>query len=185
MTALSALSTFQCNSVKARNEGLGAHMAPNAEGLSILAHLMRVLFHRLIYEEAVFDLVDEAADFDSLPNVCIEGVNAPLVASQREGGQTVDHDTYLLPTQQEGSVDVFFPTCFDTLRGIDFMTSSQNEHRSNARLCSIVTTKKFMTDYADLDATTTGSGYNPLLQDFTNTKFLLSRVDVHHDHHDH
>lgn len=62
MTALSALSTFQCNSVKARNEGLGAHMAPNAEGLSILAHLMRVLFHRLIYEEAVFDLVDEAAD---------------------------------------------------------------------------------------------------------------------------
>ena len=126
-----------------------------------------------------------AADFDSLPNVCIEGVNAPLVASQREGGQTVDHDTYLLPTQQEGSVDVFFPTCFDTLRGIDFMTSSQNEHRSNARLCSIVTTKKFMTDYADLDATTTGSGYNPLLQDFTNTKFLLSRVDVHHDHHDH
>ena len=35
-------------------------MAPNAEGLSILAHLMRVLFHRLIYEEAVFDLVDEA-----------------------------------------------------------------------------------------------------------------------------
>ena len=60
-------------------------------------------------------------DFDSLPNVCIEGVNAPLVASQREGGQTVDHDTYLLPTQQEGSVDVFFPTCFDALGGIDFM----------------------------------------------------------------
>lgn len=62
MTALSALATFQCNSAKVNNPGLGAHMAPNAEGLSILAHLMRLLLQRLIYEEAVFDLVDEAAD---------------------------------------------------------------------------------------------------------------------------
>ena len=31
-------------------------MAPNAEGLSIRASML--LFHRLIYEEAVFDLVD-------------------------------------------------------------------------------------------------------------------------------
>jgi hypothetical protein len=62
MMALSALATFQCNSAKINNVGLGAHMAPNAEGLSILAHLMRVLLQRLIYEEAVFDLVDEAAD---------------------------------------------------------------------------------------------------------------------------
>jgi hypothetical protein len=62
MTALSALATFQCNSAKVNGPGLGAHMAPNAEGLSILAHLMRLLLQRLIYEEAVFDLVDEAAD---------------------------------------------------------------------------------------------------------------------------
>ena len=62
MTALGALATFQCNSAKASAPGLGAHMAPNAEGLSILGHLMRVLFQRLVFEEAVFDLVDEAAD---------------------------------------------------------------------------------------------------------------------------
>ena len=62
MTALGALATFQCNSAKTQTIGLGAHMAPNAEGVSILAHLMRLLFHRLVYEEAVFNLVDEAAD---------------------------------------------------------------------------------------------------------------------------
>lgn len=62
MTALSALATFQRHSVKTGTDGLGHHMAPNAEGLSILAHLMRLLFQRLVYEEAVFDLVDEAAD---------------------------------------------------------------------------------------------------------------------------
>ena len=129
-----------------------------------------------------------AADFDTLPNVRIEGVNAPLVATQRVGGQTDDHDTYLLPERLAGSADVFFPTCFDTLRAIDFATSSQNTHRANARLCTIVTTKKFMTDYADVAATVTGSGYNPLLQDFSNTKFLLSGAPAHphdHDHDDH
>jgi hypothetical protein len=127
-----------------------------------------------------------AADFDALPNVRIEGVNAPLVATQRTGGQTDDLDTYLLPDRLVGSADVFFPTCFDTLRAIDFATSSQNTHRANARLCTILTTKKFMSDYADVAATVTGSGYNPLLQDFLNTKFLLSGAPARHDHdHDH
>jgi hypothetical protein len=45
-----------------------------------------------------------------------------------------------------------------------------------------------MTDYADVAATVTGSGYNPLLQDFSNTKFLLSGAPAHphdHDHDDH
>jgi len=62
MTALGALATFQCNSAKAGDQGLGIHMAHNAQGLTILGHLMRLLFQRLVFEEAVFDLVDEAAD---------------------------------------------------------------------------------------------------------------------------
>ena len=127
-----------------------------------------------------------AADFDTLPSVRIEGVNAPLVARQREGGRTDDLDSYLLPDSLARSADVFFPTCFDTLRSIDFMTSSGNAERSNARLSTIMTTKQFMSEYADVGATKTGSGYNPLLQDFSNTKFLLSRMEGHHDHdHDH
>lgn len=40
--------------------------------------------------------------------------------------------------------------------------------------CEVVSTKEFMRRHADLDATVTGSGYNPLTQDFANTKFFLS-----------
>ena len=38
----------------------------------------------------------------------------------------------------------------------------------------VMTTRQFMEMYADCDATATASGYNPLLQDFSNTKFFLS-----------
>ena len=78
MTALSALATFQCNSVRSQSAGLGAHMAPNAEGLSVLAHLMRLLLQRLVYEEAVFDLVDEAAD-----------ALLPIILSERQAFESV------------------------------------------------------------------------------------------------
>ena len=44
--------------------GLGQHNAPAAErgGVSILAHLMRVVLNRLIFEDASMDLVEAAAD---------------------------------------------------------------------------------------------------------------------------
>lgn len=115
-----------------------------------------------------------AADFDTLPNVRIEGINAPLVASQRKGGQTDDHDSYILSERVAGSADVFFPTCFDTVRGIDFATSGSAGHHEHARIGKILTTKEFMSEYANCDMTRTKSGYNPLLQDFANTKFYLS-----------
>ena len=115
-----------------------------------------------------------AADFDTLPNVRIEGVNAPLVASQRKGGQTDDHNSYILPERVAGSADVFFPTCFDTVRGVDFATSGTTGHHEHARIGKIMTTKEFMSEYANCDMTRTKSGYNPLLQDFANTKFYLS-----------
>ena len=122
-----------------------------------------------------------AADFDALPSVQIQGVNAPLVASQRTGGKTDDYDTYLLPAKHTGSVDVFFPTCFDTLRTIDFSASSKTGERKNARLGRTMTTKQFMSEYADLRATATQSGYNPIVQDFVNTKFYYA-IDHSHDH---
>ena len=36
-------------------------------------------------------------------------------------------------------------------------------------------TAEFMKRFADLPATTTGSGYNPLLRDFTNTSFFFGQ----------
>jgi hypothetical protein len=44
--------------------GLGRHNAPSAErgGVGILAHLMRLVLNRLIFEDASMDLVESAAD---------------------------------------------------------------------------------------------------------------------------
>jgi len=44
-----------------------------------------------------------------------------------------------------------------------------------------MTTKQFMSEYADLRATATQSGYNPIVQDFVNTKFYYA-IDHSHDH---
>jgi hypothetical protein len=38
----------------------------------------------------------------------------------------------------------------------------------------VLSTRAFMERWADVQATATRSGYNPLLQDFANTKFFLS-----------
>ena len=37
-----------------------------------------------------------------------------------------------------------------------------------------MSTRQFMEAHAECAATLTGTGYNPLLQDFANTKFFLT-----------
>ena len=118
-----------------------------------------------------------AADFDSLPGVTMAGRNAPLVAAQADGGRTRDLPTYLA---EVGSADVFFPTDFDALRALDAAarrTVSMNdgvERSENSARGEVLSTRAFMERWADVQATATRSGYNPLLQDFANTKFFLS-----------
>lgn len=118
-----------------------------------------------------------AADFDSLPGVTMAGRNAPLVAAQADGGRTRDLPTYLA---EVGSADVFFPTDFEALRALDAAarrTVSMNdgvERSENSARGEVLSTRAFMERWADVQATATRSGYNPLLQDFANTKFFLS-----------
>ena len=80
---------------------------------------------------------------------------------------------------------MFFPTNFDHLARLDAFARARTgggtkrlENGSSSRLSKpsarVVTTREFMRAYADLGATATGSGYNPLTQDFANTKFFLS-----------
>ena len=118
-----------------------------------------------------------AADFDSLPGVTMAGRNAPLVAAQADGGRTRDLPTYLA---EVGSADVFFPTDFDALRALDAaarrtvsMDDGVERSEKSAR-GEVLSTRAFMERWADVQATATRSGYNPLLQDFANTKFFLS-----------
>eukprot|EP00899_Mesostigma_viride_P015040 jgi/Mesvir1/23537/Mv18237-RA.2 len=127
-----------------------------------------------------------AADFATLPDVTIEGDRAPLVAST-VGGRTVDHTTYLVP---EGSADIFFPTDFNLLREMDLLASATSYHKGDhpshceaqaeqgdalsVRQGWHVSTAAFMRTFADHQQTQTKSGYNPLLEDFSNTRIYLS-----------
>ena len=134
-----------------------------------------------------------AADFDALPGVRMSGTNAPLVASQEQGGKSMDHDSYL---ENPGGADVFFPTDFDNLVRIDAAAAARTTRSSRSgggggkgdvhgddddkdidsrvKHGVVETTRDFMMRHADLTQTATASGYNPLLQDFSNTKFFLS-----------
>jgi len=124
-----------------------------------------------------------AADFDALPDVRMVGRNAPIVATQEEGGKTKDLETYLA---RVGSADVFFPTDFENLVTLDDAAFSEARKRSDAsgdsaqklekrtRRRQVMSTRAFMEKWADVRSTETRSGYNPLLQDFANTKFFLS-----------
>lgn len=122
-----------------------------------------------------------AADFDSLPGVRVPGTNAPLVASQEPGGKSTDHDSYF---ENPGGADIFFPTDFENLVRINAAAAeraagpvgNQSGTATRGEIVGgvVMTTRQFMEAHADCDATATASGYNPLLQDFSNTKFFLS-----------
>jgi hypothetical protein len=101
-----------------------------------------------------------------------------LVAAQADGGRTNDLPTYLA---EVGSADVFFPTDFHALRALhaaarrNFGSMDDGVERSEkSARGEVMSTRAFMERWADVQATATRSGYNPLLQDFANTKFFLS-----------
>ena len=64
LSALAAMASFHHSSTIAGQPGLGAHNAPTPErgNVGVLAHLMRVVLNRLIFEDASMDLAESAAD---------------------------------------------------------------------------------------------------------------------------
>ncbi len=91
-------------------------------------------------------------------------------------GKTVDHATYLSPS--EGTADIFFPTNFSVLaRMVD-----DERRRDSARgtdvgaPARVLASSEFLLTYgaAQVQRTRTMTGYNPMLEDFTNTRFLLT-----------
>ena len=92
--------------------------------------------------------------------------NAPLVASRDAGqGVTVDRPSYL--DAAASPADIFFPTDFPALADAYRATTNGREMR-------VMTSREFLKAHADVPGTTTRTGYNPLLEDFTNTRFALS-----------
>ena len=120
------------------------------------------------------------ADFDHLPSPdvrlfggskrslrdgSLDAYNAPLVASVDEKGKDLDYETYLL-TREIGTADIFFATDFDALSEAYFKITGRTSH--------VFRSSEFLVDYADVERTRVAGGYNPLLEDFSNTRFLLS-----------
>ncbi|CAD6235377.1 unnamed protein product [Miscanthus lutarioriparius] len=104
-----------------------------------------------------------ASDFSYLPDVSIPGDRAPLVSSK-------------------GDADIFFPTDFRLLEQIDHHCSGFSKEQKNPgafkpvkkRRTIILDTAAFMEEFGLPLKTRTKDGYNPLLDDFKNTKFYLS-----------
>ncbi|KAK8969984.1 hypothetical protein KSP40_PGU017774 [Platanthera guangdongensis] len=119
-----------------------------------------------------------ASDFSYLPDVKIMGDRAPLVSTKKDG-ITVDRESYL---DAEGDCDIFFPTDFWLLERIDHhcsrFTSDKNDSSSSKplklRRGITLDTAAFIEQFGLPSKTKTKDGYNPLLDDFKNTKFYLS-----------
>ena len=63
--------------------------------------------------------------------------------------------------------DIFFPTNFEALAAMYARVAGEGA-RITTSACSA-----FFKEHADLQRTTTMSGYNPLIEDFTNTKVFV------------
>jgi hypothetical protein len=104
------------------------------------------------------------SDFNAIQGSGV-GVNAPLV--QRIVGNTVlEKSSYL--DAPLGTFDVFFPTNFPLLSHV-----YQKVMQTETKAVTVVSTKSFMKSNSDYKLTRTRLGYNPLLEDFSNTSFLL------------
>ncbi|XP_020230802.1 uncharacterized protein LOC109811455 isoform X2 [Cajanus cajan] len=118
-----------------------------------------------------------ASDFSYLPDVKIPGERAPLVSTKKDGSSW-DYDNYM---EAKGDADIFFPTDFWLLERIDHYCSGwlklHGDHSSKKgkkRRTITLETSSFMEEFGLPTKTRTKDGYNPLLDDFKNTKFYLS-----------
>jgi len=106
------------------------------------------------------------ADFDYLPDT-MPGENGPVVQGKSRSNEHISYHSYC--NVEKGNCDIFFPTNFEALKHLYC-------HITNRRTDSVKLLKhaNFLQSYADLYKTTTLSGFNPLLEDFTNMSFILS-----------
>ncbi|KNA21222.1 hypothetical protein SOVF_045310 [Spinacia oleracea] len=118
-----------------------------------------------------------ASDFSYLPDVKLPGLRAPLVSAKIDGC-SVDYNSYL---DAKGDADIFFPTDFWLLERFDHYCSGWLEtcqknpsKEKKKRRTFTLDTSAFMEQFGLPSKTKTKDGYNPLLDDFKNTKFYLS-----------
>lgn len=118
-----------------------------------------------------------ASDFSFLPDVKVPGERAPLVSTKKDGHSS-DYSNFLYA---KGDADIFFPTDFWLLERIDHYCSGwlklqkdKSSLQGKKRRTITIDTSSFMEEFGLPSKTRTKDGYNPLLDDFKNTKFYLS-----------
>ncbi|CAN0875491.1 hypothetical protein LINGRAHAP2_LOCUS10861 [Linum grandiflorum] len=165
-------------------------MASNDESVSILRNMWFKLFPKprrcwlptgcLKLQEVLHEALPMmsliASDFSYLPDVTIPGLRAPLVSTKKDG-QSSDYKNYL---DAKGDADIFFPTDFWLLERMDHFCSGMKLSKDKSskqvkkRRTLALNTSMFMEEFGLHTKTRTKDGYNPLLEDFTNTKFYIS-----------
>ncbi|XP_031267502.1 protein arginine methyltransferase NDUFAF7 homolog, mitochondrial [Pistacia vera] len=130
-----------------------------------------------VLHEAVPKMSLIASDFSFLPDVKVPGERAPLVSTKKDG-RSKDYSNYL---DAKGDADIFFPTDFWLLERIDHycsgwlkMQKDKSSKQGKKRRTITLDTCSFMEEFGLPAKTRTKDGYNPLLDDFKNTKFYLS-----------
>jgi len=126
-------------------------------------NLIQLIENHLPQHEVLF------ADFSYI-QTNNHGFNGPLIQIT-EGNKTIEKSTYL---EDVGKCDIFFPTNFDNLK---LLYSHILKKNGKVERINILTTKEFMKKYADIRSTKTKMMYNPLLEDFVNTKFFIKKID--------
>ncbi|KAM7258946.1 hypothetical protein ACFE04_014687 [Oxalis oulophora] len=124
-----------------------------------------------------------ASDFSFLPDVKLPGERAPLVSTKKDG-QSSDYSSYL---DAKGDADIFFPTDFWLLERMDHYCSgwrtlpedNKSSKQGKKRRTFTLDTSAFMEEFGLPTKTRTKDGYNPLLDDFKNTKIYLSEEDYY------
>lgn len=103
-----------------------------------------------------------SSDFHSLPNTMKGYYNAPVVQTMVKD-RMVDVSTYMC---HQGYFDIMFPT--------DFALASDMYRQVTGKLAKVEMHREFLEQWADVDATTTRKGENPMLDFYRNVSFMVS-----------
>ncbi|KAK9468578.1 S-adenosyl-L-methionine-dependent methyltransferase [Lipomyces arxii] len=102
-----------------------------------------------------------ASDFTYLPDA-IKGYNSPVVQTMLKK-QMITIDTYMA---LQGYFDIMFPT--------DFELAAALYSKICGKVASVLTHASFLEQWADLEATTTKDGENPMLSFYQNAAFMCT-----------
>ncbi len=123
------------------------------------------------------------ADFAWLPRQPSGALHAPVVQTQFDGvGVPLTHDLGGDYLRLVGGADILFPTHFAHLEAMVGAAAARSGARGGAD-CVTLSHAEFMRRWhvaaaAGRSPTATASGFDPVVDDFTNTKVLLTGADA-------